>query len=161
MSPMFQDVISRIHRGSSTTSQSDGLPARRHVLLAVRDPVDHTPRVVTQIHRPVTTKRNPHRTPHPTSSFLLARCQPPGNEILRATLRLPFVVESHAYNFVSGRNAPIPRSMKCDEDVVPVIGGELRPFIKGEPQRSRVRLHLDLGLEHVLAAGFFRSRLRE
>lgn len=113
---MFQDVISRIHRGSSTTSQSDGLPARRHVLLAVRDPVDHTPRVVTQIHRPVTTKRNPHRTPHPTSSFLLARCQPPGNEILRATLRLPFVVESHAYNFVSGRNAPIPRSMKCDED---------------------------------------------
>jgi hypothetical protein len=95
--------------------------------------------------------------------LLLARGEPTGNEIFRAAHGLAFVVEFHADHFVSGWNAAIPRSMKRYEDVVPVLGGELRPFIKRESQRSGVRLHLDLGLDDILAAVFssFRSRLGE
>src|SRR5208282_3553817 len=120
-------------------------------LVRVCNPVDDTARVVAQVHRPIAAEHDPHWAPHPPAFLLLARRQPSGDEILRTALRLAFVVELYAHDFVAGRNAAIPRSMKRDEDVVLVFDRELRPFIKREPQRSGVRLHLNLGLHHILA----------
>src|ERR1700674_5323571 len=120
-------------------------------LLCVGDPVNRAPSIVAHVHRPITTERNPHRTPHPAAFLRLARRQPSANEIFRAALGLAFIVEFHADNLVSGRSAAIPRAMKCDEDVVPVFSRELRSFIKRESQRGGVRLHLDLRRNHILA----------
>src|SRR5271167_2450247 len=95
-------------------------------LLCVYHSVNHAPRVIAHVHRSVATERNPHGTPHPPVFLRFARRQPSGDEIFCAALRLAFVVEFHAYDFVPGRLAAIPRTMKCYEDVVAVLGGELR-----------------------------------
>src|ERR1700694_5603118 len=134
-------------------------------LLCVGDSVNHAPSVLPQVHRPIATEHNSYRPPHPAAFFRFARREPSGNEIFRSALGLAFIVEFYADNFVSGRNAAIPRSVKRDEDVVPILGRELRPFIKRESQRSGVRLNLDLRLDHTLAAVFLSfssgSSLRE
>src|ERR1700692_4990870 len=62
------------------------------------------------------------------------------------------VIELYPDDFVSGGNVAIPRSMECDENAVLIFGGKFRALIKRESQRSRMRLHLDLGTDHALAA---------
>src|SRR5260370_34505016 len=98
--------------------------------LAERDPVDHSGRVVAQVHRSIAAEYNPHRTPHPPPFLRFARRQPSGNEVFHAALRLPSIVKFNAHNFVSRWNAAIPRPMKCYEEVVSVLGGKLRTFLK-------------------------------
>src|SRR5208337_4254644 len=120
--------------------------------LCVRDPINNTAGVVAQVHRPIAAERNPYRAPHPPAFLCFAGCQPSGNEVFDSALRLAFVVEFHAYYFVSGGDAAIPRSVEGREEVVAILGREHRSFIKRESERSRVRLHLDFRRDHALAA---------
>src|SRR4029077_13750449 len=147
-----KDLLSRAPAKSrSFASLRMTIHLRGVELFCVCDPVNRSPSIIAHVHRPVPAERNPYRTPHPAAFLRSARREPSGNEVFRAALGLSFIVEFHAHDFVSGRNASIPRTMKCDEDVVPVLRRELRGFIKRESQRGGMRLHLDLRSNYILA----------
>src|ERR1035441_4051858 len=139
-------------RAALAWTAEGGCPYAGDKSLCVCDPVDHVTRIIAQIHRSIAAEYNPDRTPHPPAFLRFAWRQPPCNEIFYAGLWLSFVVEFHAHYFVSRWNAAIPRSVEGHEDVVAILRREHRPFVEREPQRSGVRLHLDLRPGHILAA---------
>src|SRR6185369_1412326 len=61
-----------------------------------------------------------------------------GEHILGHSLR-PAILERHEDHLVAVRDRAIPRTMLTDEGAAPVLRGQQRPLVEGQPERSSVR----------------------
>src|SRR5947209_7377790 len=112
--------------------------------LSVRHAVNRATLVVAHVQRSVGTEQNSHRSSHRSRRAGGIGRHPAGYEILDAR-RIVVAVQLDSNHLVTSRNAAVPGSVECDEQIALVFRREHLALVESESERRRVGLQFDFG----------------
>jgi len=94
-------------------------------------PVDDASGIVADVDRSFRADNDVYRAAHPLAFVGLSRLNEAGNEVF-FDLGFPLFADLYANNFVSGWAAAIPGTVKCDQQVIVIVGGEQISGVEGQ-----------------------------